>query len=211
MEGGIPVVLAIVWLVNFGISFWNARVTGQIWVESKQAGGFIRVLAWCGAIMSASGFIWCYAVIEAFVGRAFAPEYVTPAVFEGVLSLMYLIIIFPVLGTGLVIWATSLYEAWVRRDMASVGVAAWNTFAQAHNMYSAARGIPEAMRSTRNVFSGKGRDWKIDEGTAKGGAALVVVLLVLAAVVLGIVTTAAIIMKYAGTRPLTDGKQLSHA
>ncbi len=37
-------------ILNFGISWWNAKVTGQIWLESKAIGGISRVMAWVGAM-----------------------------------------------------------------------------------------------------------------------------------------------------------------
>jgi|GEM_PF-5353314 hypothetical protein len=40
----IPVAIAVIWLINFGISIWNARVVGLIWVEAKQLGGFANFL-----------------------------------------------------------------------------------------------------------------------------------------------------------------------
>jgi hypothetical protein len=33
----------LVLILNFGISWWNARVTGLDWVESKHLGGWIRL------------------------------------------------------------------------------------------------------------------------------------------------------------------------
>lgn len=152
----LPVWLAVLWLINFGISFWNARVVGLMWAESKFAGGFVRLLAWSGAVMSACGFIWCYAIIEAFVGHWIAPDMVTTDVMQGIFALSYLAIIFPVLGSGFVITGHSMYQAWVRRDLPSMGVAAWNGFAQVHNTYQAFRGVPQAWGSLKDVFGGKG-------------------------------------------------------
>ena len=36
--------------LNLVISFLNARNVGRIWAESKAVGGWVRLLAWCGAI-----------------------------------------------------------------------------------------------------------------------------------------------------------------
>lgn len=100
------------------------------------------------------------------------------------------------LGSGLVIWATSLYAAWIRRDAVSIGVAGWNTFAQAHNTYRAMSGIPEAFR----VFTGS-----LSKSNNKNtGGALIVLLIVLFAVIAGVMTTAGIISRYAGTKALPD-------
>jgi len=39
-----------------------------MWVETKEMGGWSRFMTWMGAIMSASGFTWCYLVILLFGG-----------------------------------------------------------------------------------------------------------------------------------------------
>ena len=38
----------LVWIMNFGISIWNAYAVGKVWVESKHAGGWHRFMAWIG-------------------------------------------------------------------------------------------------------------------------------------------------------------------
>ena len=49
-------IAVILWCVNLGISIWNAYAVGGAWVESNHAGGFSRLVAWAGAVMSAFGF-----------------------------------------------------------------------------------------------------------------------------------------------------------
>ena len=36
----------LVWVVNFGISIWNAYAVGKAWVETKYSGGWPRFVAW---------------------------------------------------------------------------------------------------------------------------------------------------------------------
>ncbi|MGF3998906.1 hypothetical protein ACQX8C_14305, partial [Staphylococcus aureus] len=48
--------IALMLALNFGISWWNCYAVGGIWVESRSLGGWIRVLAWSGAIQAAIGF-----------------------------------------------------------------------------------------------------------------------------------------------------------
>jgi len=194
--------IALVWVVNFAISWWNARAVGLMWVETKEMGGFPRFMTWMGWIMSASGFTYCYLIVLLF-GAFYAqpaflkpgePMLLTPADIQAGFALGYLIIMPGVLFSGLMIWVDSLVTAWRRRDMASMGTAAWNTFAQVHNTYSAIKGTPEALRAVGELFKGKG------DGRAK--ALMLVIVLVVMAVVSGILTTSAIVGHYAGTRPL---------
>ena len=32
--------------IGLGVAYWNARIAGKIWLESKAVGGWIRVVAW---------------------------------------------------------------------------------------------------------------------------------------------------------------------
>lgn len=78
MDGLILIGLLI---INLGISFWNAKVCGQSWVEAKAVGGFIRVLIWCGAIQAAIGFSMVLIVIILFLRKIypedFSPGYIS--------------------------------------------------------------------------------------------------------------------------------------
>lgn len=195
--------LILILVLNLGISWWNARVTGLMWAESKYYGGWSRLMAWSGAVMSASGFTWCYLIILMIGGHYIEPIFAGPeheiiltkeAVTAG-LSLGYLIIIPGVLISGLLIWVESLVQAWKQRDFPSVAVAGWNTFAQIHNMYSAMKGIPEAFSKVSEFFL---------KGDKKGSG--LIILLVVLALISGVLTTWSIINKYAGSRKFVPGQ-----
>ena len=51
-------ILILVWALNFGISWLNARTVGLMWVETKILGGWQRFMAWGGGIMGAWGLSW---------------------------------------------------------------------------------------------------------------------------------------------------------
>lgn len=177
--------LVLLLFLNFGISWLNAWSVGRSWADSKAVGGWPRFVVWCAAIMSAAGFTWCYLIILAFgAGAAGLLEY---QYVQAALELGYVIIILPILGSGLGIWMDSLTTAWRRRDAMSIGVAAWNTFAQAHNTYEAARMLPGIFKHLGEVFEGG------DSDSAKGKALLLVVLLVILALCGGVFTTVAIV------------------
>ncbi len=59
--------LILVLGLNLVISFLNARNVGRVWAETKAIGGWIRVVAWAGAIQSAIGFTYVYAFIVAYI------------------------------------------------------------------------------------------------------------------------------------------------
>ena len=203
-------ILILVWALNFGISWLNARTVGLMWVETKILGGWQRFMAWMGAIMSASGFTWCYLIfgtlalyftqpawVRLFLdeGETYAPM-MDASFLEATLSLGYLIIIPGILFSGLMILIYSLIQAIKRKDLASGAVVGWNTFAQIHNTYSAMKGIPEAWKAV-GKFVGDSK------GDGKGKLVILMIVLVIVCVFAGVMTTWGIINKYAGTRPLS--------
>ena len=189
--------IVIVWLLNFGISWLNAWSVGRSWADSKATGSWPRVVTWSAAVMSACGFTWCYLillVIGADTLGVFAPDPKTaelsptaqnPHEFVKLaLEMGYVVIIFPILGSGLAIWIDSVTTAWRRRDAVSIGVAGWNTFAQAHNTFEAARTLPAVFKDLGSALKG---------GDVKGKAFLLALILVAVALCAGILTTVAIV------------------
>jgi hypothetical protein len=177
--------LLLLLALNFAISGWNAYASGSYLTESKIIGGWTRFVVWCGLVMSACGFTWCYLTILTIV--AVVGGWLTPEWGEVMFELGYLIIILPVLGSGLGIWAHSLAVAYRERNFSSVAVAGWNTYAQARNTWQAAQHAPSAFKEVVEAFSGKNR-----KSSKDSGAALLVILLVILAVAGGSMTTAAI-------------------
>ena len=198
--------VGILLVLNFCISWWNAYAVGVNWVESKQIGGWTRFMNWMGAIMSASGFSWCYMILLTcgfyyaqphFIGDH--KPYLDAKAVAATFSVGYLVLIPGILFSGLMIWLDSVVQAWKRRDLPSLGVAAWNTYAQAHNTWSAYRGIGGAFDSIGDFL--KGGD---DDDGGKGAALIIIVVLVVITVAGGIFTTWAIISHFAGTQSVAE-------
>lgn len=183
-------------LLNFGISAWNAYASGSYLTESKIIGGWSRVIVWCGLIMSACGFTWVYLTILTMV--AVAGQWLTPEWGTVMFKLGYLIIILPILGSGFGIWVHSVIQAYRKRSFGSVAVAGWNTFAQAHNTWQAAKHAPGFLSDVLEAFSGKNRKSSKDSGMA-----LLVILLVILAVAGGAITTG-LIARWADRRVAID-------
>ncbi len=95
---------------------------------------------------------------------------------EATFNLGYVMIIFPIIGSGLAIWAHSVVVAYRERSAASIGIAAWNTFAQAYNIYGAFRGLPDILKSLGSFLKG---------GDSKTKA----IQIAIASLALGILTT----------------------
>lgn len=196
------VIVVLLMVLNFAISFWNAYACGANYTLAKQAGGFAKLMLWSGLTMSACGFTWCYLVLLAVVGM-YVPDFmhihstaaeveasgvkamlVTPDMAQSIMALGYAVIILPILGSGMAIWVESLISAWKQRTFGSIARAGWNTFAQANNIYGVVRDTPSVLAQIGKLFKGG--------GDGKNKAIMLVIVLVVLAVLGGIITTASI-------------------
>jgi hypothetical protein len=186
----------LVWLLNFGISIWNAYAVGKSWAEAKAAGGWPRVMCWAGAVMSASGFTWCYLILLGLGAAHF--EFISQDQLLVALNLGYILLIPGILLSGLVIMLDSWARAFRQGGFLNYGVAIYNTYAQIHNTYSAITNIGTAFSSVRDYFGGRSSSRDRDDSPSW----LVVVLLVAVALAAGFLTTAFIVWKTAASTPL---------
>lgn len=176
--------------INLGVSWLNCASVGRVWNESKALGGWMRLLAWCGAIQAAIGFS---SVIGAFIGFAlYGAGWLPPKAMQGALSLWYLLIIVPALSTGLIIMLESWIVAFRDRSLMNMTGAAYNTFAMAHNAYGAVDGISRALAGVDKLFTGD-----IEED---GGSVLMIAVgLVVVSIASGAILAAILIRRHAGT------------
>lgn len=182
--------LLLIWILNFAISWLNAWGCGKTWNETKHNGGIPHFMNWMGAIMSASGFTWCYMVIAAFAGSVIPFEQddgtsaplLTAVQVQAFCDLGYLMIIVPIIGSGLAITIHSWGVFYRRRSLGDGAVAGWNTFAQIYNIASAFQHVPQASKGVLGFFG----------DSDEKGKGLVLLLAVLA-VAGGILTTSMII------------------
>jgi hypothetical protein len=190
-------IFCLLCLLNFAISCWNAYVAGKCWVEARAVGGWQRIMCWCAAVMSASGFTWCYLIF--LVLGAHYLDLVDQQALEAALNLGWLILIPGMLLSGLLIMLDSWARAFRQGGFLNYGLAAYNTYAQIHNTYSAITGFGTAFRSVSQFFGGgdgKGRSRDNSSGI------IVVILLVAVALAAGVLTTTFIIWKVAATTPI---------
>ena len=188
--------IVLILLANLFISFFNARSAGTVWAEAKAVGGWVRILVWCGAIQSAVGFTFIYAYLAAMI--AISTGYLDQQAAEVFASLIYVMIIVPAIGTGIVITLQSWIALAREQSLANLGTAAWNTYASAHNIYHAVQGFGGAFDKVASGLGGLFEDNRRDKKDSSGIVILLAVIVVLA----GILTTATIIKRYAGTLPM---------
>lgn len=191
-----PVLFALVWMLNFGISVWNAYAVGKVWIEARVAGGWHRIMCWVGAIMSACGFTWCYLSFLALTAHYF--QWLTDEQVVVALNLGYVLLLPFILFGGYAITLDSWAQAFRRGGFLNYGAAAWNTYASIHNTYSAYRNLGGAFSSLGEFFGGR----KSDRDRDGGGGVILVLLLVVFALLAGVLTTASIIRRVAASEPL---------
>ncbi len=168
-----------IWVLNFGISWFNARSVGRAWAVADLGGFFFKLLLWSGAIMAWCGFTWCFLLPLALLAghqQWLPPEYVAAT-----MKLGYLIIIGPVLASGIVITIHSIVEAVKRPGLVNVGTAAYNSYAMYHNVSSAIEVVPGFVKDIAGLFGGGSSKRRSSSSDSKGAAGLIVVLLVVVA------------------------------
>lgn len=194
--------IGFVFLLNLGISWWNAYASGKCWAEAKAVGGYMRFMTWIGAIMSAIGFTWCFLIAEAVIGAGTGLLGASTVTF--MMSLGYVLLVPVLLFACYAItfdsWATAIRQGGVL----NYGVAAYNTYATYHNTVSAINGFGEALGAV-----GKGLGELASGDDEGGGIAIVVgIVLVIIAFGLGILTTVLIIKKSAASAPLLSREEM---
>lgn len=178
--------IVLLLILNFVISFFNAWSVGRSWPDTKAMGGVPRFMAWMVAIMSACGFTWTYTIVLGFIVNA--TGHLPMKYLSGMLSLGYLVVIIPILFSGLAMTIQSWSYFWQRRTFGSGAVAGWNTFAQVYNTYEAISAIPQALGAVGEMFTDSDGD-----SDAGGFFAKLVIVLVACATIGGILTTFAIV------------------
>ena len=194
-------------VLNFVISWFNAWGVGKTWNETKHRGGFPHFMNWMAGIMSASGFTWCYLLIVGGIASQFSTEndagvsvpILGAEALQAFFDLGYLVIIFPIIGSGLAIMIHSWGVFYRRRTFGSGAVAGWNTFAQVYNVANAMSYVPKAGKGVFSFFFGDNSDKK---------PTTLVFMLVLAAAVGGVLTTLAIVKRTA--RSTARGRAITY-
>ncbi len=143
--------LILLLAVNFGISWLNASYVGRYWSESKEVGGSFRAEVITGYVMAIAGFTMVYAYILLLISPIFMMladiDQDTIMMFEQLASdLIYIFCIATIIPTGFYIWIRSLKGFWEEKNLSSGVTAGWNSYAQIHNVVSAARNTPKCLK-----------------------------------------------------------------
>lgn len=192
--------ILFVLVLNFGISWWNAYAVGKCWIESKALGGWLHLVTWSGAVMSALGFSSVYICILVFGLHGLGQ--IDDRLIEVAMSFWYLLVIIPILASGLIITLES-WRQWYRdRSLLSLSVAGWNTYAQIHNAMEAIGSIGDAAGEVGKAFSEAMSGDDDAEGTVTKAGLVLVILVVAVALLAGTLHTVVLIKRYAASDPV---------
>jgi hypothetical protein len=199
-------------ILNFCISWYNARTVGRVWSESKQIGGMLRVNAVIGYAMSIIGFTMVYGCVLLMALPSVLPMFVDLSQAElydaAQLSsdLLYLLVGAFIIPTGFGIWFSSMMSFGRRRSFGRGMRFGWNTYAQMRNTINYMRAAPSAFGRVIEAFGGKksggsfGRNSKSGGKKKNDGVIAIAALLVVALAVCGGWFTASTIMKRADAK-----------
>lgn len=186
--------IAILVIINTAISFWNARVCGLAWKDIPVMGTFTRLVLYSAATMSAIGFSSVVLIFSSVVLSLFLDAQQTALLLSWSSKLFYVMVIVPVLGTGLIITLHSWISLWKERSWMNLATTSWNTFAQIKNSYNAYHSLGPALESVSDMF---GAIMTSDgEDGSKAAVARLAVALVLVSIVGGVFITVLIIKHY---------------
>lgn len=194
--------LTLIILLNVAISIWNCYAVGTAWKDTMSIGGaFNKLLLWCGVIQSSVGFslpillglTWTSVTYLSGGEKPYLSPMEVEEVWEVVMNLWYVAVIFPILGSGLAIWAHSLRVVYQRRDFGSFATAGWNSYAQIHNTVSAIQNLGGAFGNIGEFFS-KALGGK---GDSKEKLVILVLMLVILSIVGGFMIAFALVRHFA--------------
>lgn len=208
MHAGSVALLVLLFIFDGAVSAINAYSAGIVWPERRAAGPFGKAVIWSTEIMAACGFTWMYLGLLTLVGIALGHNHSVaaskdwgwlahisswvPALFD----IGYLMIIIPILGSGIVIMVHSWTVAYRRRTFGSGALASYNTFANLYNLYGAVQTIPDVIHDLIGFFGGAsvhgGSGSKSTSSNANDEEGMVIITMAILALLAGIFTTAAI-------------------
>jgi len=181
-------------ILNFAISWMNARSAGKIWSESKAVGGMLRFHAIAAYALAILGFTMVYGIILIMLIPVVLPMFtdISPEVLWSATQLandiLFLLIAIFIIPLGYYAWFTSFIAFWRKRGLANGLTLGWNTFANIRNTITVARHAPSAIRRiAETLFGGK------KEG--KGAIIAIAMFAIIMAIIGGWLTASAIMHK----------------
>lgn len=186
--------MIVICLINFGISWWNAYVVGRMWGDRLVMGGFMKLVLYSAALMSALGFSSVFIVVLTLGAAALLEPEQGQLLVRYTMSSWYVLAIFPWLASGIVITLHSWVELFRTRSWVNFATTSWNTFAMAKNIYDATQNVGPAIDTVTEML---GSLVSGDSDNKNAAVARLAIALVLLSIVGGFLLTAMIIRSQA--------------
>ena len=147
--------------INIAISVWNCFAVGTVIKDVMAFGGkFQKALVWSAIIQSTIGFSMPIVLLLGYALFTYATGGTDPmltpeqgaTLWQGILSLWWILIIIPGVGSCFIILGHSLWAAYKYRDFASIAVAGWNTVATINNVMSMINNFGGALSHVGELF-----------------------------------------------------------
>lgn len=173
-------------LINLAITLFNSACFGLIWDYRHKLDPMTTFVFWMGALMAFAGWFQMAVIAIVLVGPGLG--LVPPEMLEPIADASFIILVIIVIGSGTMLWAYSVREAWRRPTVANLARAGWNTYAMIRNVGTAMQYLPEATSGLSKALSGgtKSRSSSSssskDLGKALGPLAMLLVLIAYLAV-----------------------------
>jgi hypothetical protein len=181
-------------VLNFAISWMNARSAGRIWSESMAVGGALRFHAMAAYALAVMGFTMVYGIILVMLMPAVLPMLmdINPEALWSTTRLandmLFILIALFILPLGYYAWFTSFVAFWRRRGLANGLSLGWNTYANLRNTITIARHAPSAVRRISDaLFRGRRQ--------GKGAIVAVALFVIIMAIIGGWLTASAIMRR----------------
>lgn len=139
--------ILLVIVLNFIISWANASYCGRYWTVSKREGGSFRRYVIVGYVMASAGFTIVYGyvliLLMPYVLQIVGMEAsIIMQVEKLATDLLYVLEIALIIPTGFYIWVRSMKNAWDEKTTSTILNAGWNTYAQFQNTVNVAKNMP---------------------------------------------------------------------
>ncbi|MEM0150021.1 MAG: hypothetical protein QXW10_03945 [Candidatus Micrarchaeaceae archaeon] len=144
------ILVAIILVLDFGISVWNAYASGYNigMVRKLGKGGFSKAAAYSGLALALAGMTYVLIVVLSFI--AYALQYVGIGVVDYALAFDFLVFGLMIIGFGLMITIQSIIVAAHKKSFGSIAIALWNTFAEVWDIASYVEGFRASVQMLKS-------------------------------------------------------------
>lgn len=138
----------LVFVVNPIIAYFNAYTVGKYWKDIQYSSVWQKTISISALIQSVAGFSMPILGILLFIG--FITKFLTKTQIDLGIDLLWISIIVPVVGSGILITIDSIKQAIKERSFTSGAVAAWNLGTTIENIFNMVSNFGSVITDIKN-------------------------------------------------------------